>query len=72
MRHYTEGEIIKALRDKFTPRQGQTQTQVAATLGFSTSYIQAVLAGARPLTRQMAEVLGFHEAPRQFTRKVQP
>jgi len=45
MRHYTEGEVIKHLRESFTPRAGQTQTQVAAKLGFSVQYIHAVLAG---------------------------
>ena len=69
MRYYTEGEVIKHLRESFTPRAGQTQTQVAAKLGFSVQYIQAVLAGNRALTTEMTSALGFQEQPRRFTRK---
>ena len=60
MKHYTEGELLKDLREKFTPRAGQTQTQTAAKLGFSVQYIQAVLAGTKPVTKEMASVLGYH------------
>ena len=61
MRTYTEGELLKALRERFQPSAGQTQTQTAAKLGFSVAYIHAVLAGSRPMTAEMAETLGFRQ-----------
>lgn len=68
MKFYTEGEIIKHLRERFEATDTK-QTQVAAKLGFSVRYIQAVLGGARPCTDQMASSLGFRECPRRFTKK---
>jgi plasmid maintenance system antidote protein VapI len=69
MKFYTEGELFKVLREKFQPRAGQTQTQTAAKLGFSVQFINMVLDGQRPVTKDMASALGFRECPRRFTRK---
>lgn len=69
MKTYTEGEILKALREKWNPPRGKTKAEVARELGFTDKYIYAVLAGSEPLTTAMVEVLGFHEAPRRFVRK---
>ena len=63
MKKYTEGEVLKVLREQFTPARGTTQTQIAARLGFSVQYIQAVLSGSRPLTNTMLDVLGFVRTP---------
>ena len=72
MKNYTEGEILKVLRERFNPARGTGQTQVAANLGFSVQYIQAVLAGSRPLTAQMAEALGYHPEPVRYVKKGKP
>jgi plasmid maintenance system antidote protein VapI len=69
MNTFTEGEILKVLRDRFNPARGTTQTQVAAKLGFSVQYIQAVLAGSRPLTDAMLDVLGFVRVPFIYAKK---
>jgi len=71
MKKYTEGEILKILRETFIPARGTTQTQIAARLGFSVQYIQAVLAGSRPLTDAMLDALGFERRPIYF-RKGKP
>ena len=68
MRTYTEGEIRKELRDRFTPPRGTTQKEVAKELGFSPAYIYAVLAEQLPVTPQMAKALGFEEVPRRFVK----
>jgi plasmid maintenance system antidote protein VapI len=69
MKKYTEGEILKFLRERFTPQHGTAQTQVAASLGFSVQYIQAVLAGSRPLTGRMADSLGYRSLPIAYVKK---
>jgi len=69
MRTYTEGEILRELRERFNPPRGTTKAEAAQKLGFTDKYIYAVLAGAEPLTTRMAEVLGFNEEPRRFTKK---
>jgi len=71
MKRYTEGEIRKVLREKFTPARGTSQTQAAAKLGFSVQYVQAVLAGSRPITAAMASALGFRVEPTIYV-KVRP
>jgi plasmid maintenance system antidote protein VapI len=68
MRLYTEGEILKALREKMTPARGKNQTKIAAELGFSVQYIQAVMAGSKPLTERMAAVLGFRQQPVAYVK----
>lgn len=70
MKRYTEGELLKVLRERFQPRAGETQTQTAAKLGFSVQFIQAVLSGSRPLSENVASALGFNEEPRTFVRKM--
>jgi plasmid maintenance system antidote protein VapI len=69
MRHYTEGEILKALREKMTPPRGTSQTTIAAELGFSVPYIQAILSGSKPLSDRMAEVLGYRPLPVVYVKK---
>jgi len=69
MKTYTEGEILKELRERFQSRAGENQTQKAAKLGFSVQYIQMVLSGSRPLTEQMAYALGFKKNV-TYTKKV--
>jgi len=71
MKRYTEGEVLKALRERFQPRQGESQTQKAAKLGFSVQYIQAVLAGSRPVTEQVASALGLERLPTIYVPKGQ-
>lgn len=61
MKRYTQGEVLKALREKFQPRAGENQTQTAAKLGFSVQYIHAVLSGSKPITEEMASVLGYRK-----------
>ncbi len=69
MRTYTEGEIVKALRERWDAPRGKTQKQVATSLGFSDKFIYAVLGGTQPITEALASALGFRECPRRFTRK---
>jgi plasmid maintenance system antidote protein VapI len=71
MRHYTEGEILKHLREKATPRQGQTQKAVAEKLGFSPQFINDVLAGKRSLTEKLIDSLGFKTVDCPYVRKPQ-
>ena len=69
MKTYSEGEMLKILRERFNPPRGTTQDQVARQLGFSKSFIYAVLAGSQPITERLASVLGYREHPRVFSRK---
>ena len=66
MKNYTEGQVVQALREKL---DRSTQSAVAKQLGFSPQFINDVLADRRKLTTQLADALGFHEAPRTFTKK---
>lgn len=70
MKRYTEGEVLKVLREKFQPRAGETQTQTAAKLGVSVQYVQSVLAGSRPLSENLAGALGFIRQPTMYMRSV--
>ena len=69
MKTYTEGEMMKVLREKFQPCQGESQTQKAAKLGFSVGYIQSVLCGSKPITEALAEALGYHPLPVVYVKK---
>lgn len=69
MKNYSEGEILKVLREKFQPRAGQTQTQTAAKLGFSVQFINSVLGGGKKITPALAQSLGFAKNPDTYTRK---
>jgi plasmid maintenance system antidote protein VapI len=66
MRYYTDGEILKALRERI---DAKSQKEVAVALGFSPQFLNDVLGNRRNLTSQLASALGFHECPRRFTRK---
>ena len=66
MRHYTEGEVLKFLREKVSR---SNQKDVAQSLGFTPQYLNDVLGERRPITAQLAESMGYHEIPRRFTRK---
>jgi plasmid maintenance system antidote protein VapI len=69
MKTFTDGEILKALRERMNPPHGMTQTQVAAKMGFSVQYLQAVLGGGKPITESLGSSLGFVEQPRKWVRK---
>jgi hypothetical protein len=68
MKKYTEGEVLKVLREQFAPAHGATQTQEAAKLGFSVQYIQAVLSQGR-IPKAVAEALGYHPEPTTYAKK---
>jgi hypothetical protein len=68
MRTYTEGEVLKALRERFTPPQGTTKEQVARELGCSDKFIYKVLAGSVQIPQSLVNALGFREQPRTFVR----
>lgn len=70
MKTYTEGEILKVLRERFTPPRGTTQEQVAKELGFTRQHIFGVLCGSSPISERLASVLGFREQPRRFVKKL--
>ena len=70
MKKYSKGELLKILRERATPRAGQTQASVARKLGFSPQFINDVLAGKRDLTDALASSLGFHRSPAVYTRKI--
>jgi plasmid maintenance system antidote protein VapI len=70
MRHYTEGELLKMLREKIDRRKRQaTQAAIAKELGFTPQYLNDVLGGKRPVSRNLAGSLGFRELDRSFVRK---
>jgi plasmid maintenance system antidote protein VapI len=60
MKHYTEGEVLKHLREQ-AERPDLTQAALAKKLGFSAQFINDVLGGRRALTRDLAESLGFRK-----------
>ncbi len=66
MRYYTEGEILKALRERI---DASNQKTVAVEIGFSPQYINDVIGNRRNVTDQLASSLGFRECPRRFTKK---
>lgn len=68
MRTYTEGEIVKILRERL--ERARTQKALSVELGFSPQFVNDVLANRRKLTKELASALGFREHPRQFTAKV--
>ena len=70
MRHYTKGEVLKALREKIDGRQGVTQKEIAANLGFSPQFINDVLSGRREVTNALASSLGFHKLPERWIKKL--
>ena len=59
MRTYTDSEVLKYLRERFTPPRGLTQKEVARRLGFSPQFINDVVGGRRAVTDALAESLGF-------------
>ena len=67
MKTYTDGEVIQRLRERLD--RSTTQAQLARDLGFSPQFLNDVLSNRRKLTEELASALGFHEAPRRFTRK---
>ena len=69
MKTYSDGEMLKFLRERFQPRQGETQTQTAAKLGVSVQFIQQVLDGQRPISPNLGEALGYHPLPRRWAKK---
>ena len=68
MKTYTEGEVLKALRERFNPPRGTTKAQVAASLGCSDKFIYRVLDGAAPLPESLVNALGFRKGPPVFYR----
>lgn len=68
MKIYSEGEVLKELRERLDGPRGKTQAALAQELGFSGPYLSEVLAERRPITRQLAEALGYREQPRTFLR----
>ena len=68
MKYYTDGEILKALRERI---DATNQKSVAVTLGFSPQFLNDVLGNRRKLTSDLASALGFHECPRRFVRASQ-
>jgi hypothetical protein len=69
MRFYTEGEVLKRLRDLWDSRSNGTQTAIAAKLGFTQQFLTQVLSGEKPVSPNLASSLGFRECPRRFTKK---
>jgi plasmid maintenance system antidote protein VapI len=68
MKKYTEGELLKMLRERVDRRES-TQAALAAQLGFTPQYLADVLGGRRPITRNLAGSLGFRELDRAFVKK---
>ena len=67
MRYYTEGELLKILREKLQKRGDQAA--IADRLGFSRQFLNDVVHGRRPVTDELAHSMGYHPVPRRFTRK---
>jgi plasmid maintenance system antidote protein VapI len=68
MKTYTEGEVLKYLRERLDGPRGQTQAAIARELGFSAQFLNDVIGEKRPVTKQLAEALGFKEQPRVFLK----
>jgi plasmid maintenance system antidote protein VapI len=58
MRKYTEGEVLKHLREQ-SERWNMTQAALSRKLGFSAQFISDVLNGRRNMTTDLAVSLGF-------------
>jgi plasmid maintenance system antidote protein VapI len=69
MRNYSEGEVLKHLRERTQPKAGENQSSLAAKLGFSPQFINDVLNSRRNLTDALAESLGFHRVPTVYVKK---
>jgi len=67
MKTYTEGEVLKALRELLQQRH-KTQAEIAKELGFSQPYLSQVANAGRPVTTELAAALGFREQPRTFLK----
>lgn len=48
--------------------EGETQVKLAQSLGISPQYLCDVRRGRRPVTKELAEKLGFEELPRRFVK----
>ena len=68
MKTYTEGEVLKYLRERLDGPRGKTQAAIARELGFSPQYLSDVVGERRVITKQLAEALGFKEQPRVFLK----
>jgi hypothetical protein len=69
MRHYSEGEVLKELREALdSPALGKTQTQRAAKLGCSVQFINQVLGASRPIPNTLLGALGFERIPVRFIK----
>jgi len=66
MRHYTEGEVLKELRERIDAEK--QQAVVARQLGFTPQFLNDVVGGRRPITERLANSLGFREEPRSFVK----
>ena len=70
MKKYTEGEVLKDLRERLTPPRGVTQKEVAVKLGMSVQYLYQVLNGQRPISENLAGALGFRRMRTMYTRSL--
>lgn len=69
MKNYTEGEVLKFLRETLDdPTRGRTQTERAVKLGCSVQFINQVLGAKRPIPNTLLGALGFERIPLQFRR----
>lgn len=68
MKQYSETDVLKELRERLDGPRGTTQAAIARELGFSPQYLSDVVGEKRPITRQLAEALGFREQPRTYLR----
>ncbi len=69
MREYTLEEIHEFLLNRTI---ALTQKQVAKETGFRAQYLSDVLAGRRPLTKNLAAALGFRRLPSRYALMVKP
>jgi plasmid maintenance system antidote protein VapI len=67
MRFYTNGEVMKFLREKAESRRG-AQKQLASELGISTQYLNDILSDHRRLTPEIAAAIGFRKQPDRYAR----
>jgi len=66
MKHYTESDLRSALKKV---RRFKTLSEIAADLGFSSSFISDVLAKRRPIGSKLAAALGYEKLTSCYIKK---
>lgn len=63
---FTDADLLAMLRKR---TEGRTQLDVAISLGFTAQFINDVLKERRPITRTLAETLGFVKLENRYRKQ---